>query len=126
MSEPQPLYTPPQRTSPPTISSSISSTDTDTYDASLLPAEPQTHRFRRYVNERHAITPPLQTYEELWKWSTGQPHHHQQGYNNDNGGGGGEESLALFWEDVWDFTGVIGTRDNNTRVSSLLYNFGFN
>ncbi|PVF91735.1 putative acetoacetyl-CoA synthetase [Serendipita vermifera] len=75
------------------------------------PTETQTHRFRRHVNDKHDIRPALETYEDLWKWSTGQYHP-----DPSNDGGHDGESMSLFWEDVWDFTRVIGTRDSTRCV----------
>jgi len=70
--------------------------DVEKQDPCVLwrPQDPQsarTHQFRRKINSLHTLS--LQTYEELWKWST--------------------ENIGDFWNAVWDETGVIGTKGDN-------------
>ncbi|KAG8794934.1 hypothetical protein FRC16_010288 [Serendipita sp. 398] len=53
-----------------------------------------TFRFLKFVNERHHAN--LITYDQLWSWSI--------------------DHLALFWDAVWDFTGVIGQKGQGKCV----------
>ncbi|KAG8859166.1 hypothetical protein FRB91_008752, partial [Serendipita sp. 411] len=53
-----------------------------------------TFRFLKFVNERHHAN--FITYDQLWSWSI--------------------DHLALFWDAVWDFTGVIGQKGQGKCV----------
>jgi len=52
--------------------------------------------FMSLVNERHGVS--LGGYDELHAWSVANP--------------------ALFWDAIWDFTGVIGKKGNITRIQA--------
>ena len=53
--------------------------------------------FRRRVNLAHGLD--LADWDALWRWSTAEP--------------------AAFWDAVWDFTGVVGSRGDGPPVEDL-------
>lgn len=50
-----------------------------------------THAFRTHINDRYALKPQLESYDDLWRWST--------------------EHRSLFWDAVYDYTRVIGSKE---------------
>ena len=57
-----------------------------------------TFRFLRQVNGQHNLS--LQTYSDLWAWSTS------------------PENTSRFWDDVWDFTQVLGVKGERGAVGT--------
>ena len=61
-----------------------------------FPEKTKLYEFMQGINKRHGVG--YQTYHDLWAWSVTQP--------------------DLFWQEVWDYTGVIGTRGSVALTSA--------
>ena len=54
------------------------------------PSSSHIEQFRQKINKAHNLSPPLQSYHDLWQWSV--------------------SNLALFWEAAWDETGIVASK----------------
>ncbi|KZT53511.1 acetoacyl-CoA synthetase [Calocera cornea HHB12733] len=64
------------------------------------PEKTQTSLFREHINQKYGLE--LRHYEDLYKWSAS------------------PSSYGTFWEEVWDWTGVIGDKGSAGAVDASL------